>query len=356
MIEPQLSIIIPTLNEAENLPLLLQDIMAQQGVGFEILISDGGSSDQTCRTAARLLADSQIPHQVLSGPAGRGRQMNMAAAAARGHWLLFLHADCRLYDNTLLQKGLEVLAQACRVDGNCRVAGHFGLKFDLPKPARHLGFFFYEAKARLNEAGCIHGDQGFLLARQFFEQVGPFREDLPVMEDTSLAEAIRSQGEWLLLPSDIYTSARRFEIEGLTERQTLNALLMNFLFIGWEDFFRQVPAIYRQQDRAGVLDLRPFRYEINRLLKALPFGQRCRLWYATGRYVRSQAWQMVFYQEVRHHFLAGRPVSMVSSRKHQRFKRWFDRLTDNPAGICLAALGTQSWFLLKFGRQPPDRQ
>jgi rSAM/selenodomain-associated transferase 2 len=351
VIEPQLSIIIPTLNEAESLPLLLQDVAGQQKISLEVLISDGGSEDQTCQAAARFLAGTNIQHQVLSGPPGRGRQMNRAAGCARGHWLLFLHADSRLYDSDVLQKSLTLFEQENAQDEICRVAGHFALKFDLPEEQKSLGLFFSEAKARLNESGCTHGDQGFMLASEFFREVGPFREDLPVMEDAWLAEIIREKGRWLLLPYEIYTSARRFQTEGLTERQTLNALLMNFLFIGWEDFLREAPAIYRQQRNTGFLKLQPFRREITRLLQQLSFKQRCRLWYATGRYVRGQAWQLVYFREARRHFLSGSPVSEVSSGKYQQFRRWFDPLTDNPVGICLTAILVWCWFFLRFGRE-----
>ena len=350
MTAPQLSIIVPTLNEAENLPWLLKDLAAQQGVRFEVLISDGGSEDLTCSLATRFLVESNIPHRVFSGPAGRGRQMNLATAAARADWLLFLHADCRIYDSSLLRKGLELLSQACPKEGICRVAGHFCLRFDLAEDQRKLGYYFYEAKARLHEAGCTHGDQGFLLSKEFFAEVGPYRQDLPVMEDTALAEVIRSAGSWLLLPFEIFTSARRFQVEGLVERQTLNALLMNFLFIGWEDFLRHAPAIYRQQSGAEHLNLEPFRREIVRLLRTLPLNRRYQLWYATGGYVRSQAWQLVFLREVRDRFRSGDPVSAVSARKTRRFNQWYQMLTNNFVGNAIAALLTWSWFALKFGR------
>src|ERR1700674_5517741 len=75
---------------------------------------------------------------------------------------------------------------------------------------------------------CTHGDQGFLLRRGFFNAVGPFEESLPMLAETRFAEAVRNRGEWLLLPAEIQTSARRFEIEGLRERQTLNAIITNF--------------------------------------------------------------------------------------------------------------------------------
>lgn len=96
---------------------------------------------------------------------------------------------------------------------------------------------------------------------------------LPLLEDTRVAEKIRQAGAWILLPAEIRTSARRFEIEGLYERQLLSALLMNVAAIGWEAFFGAAPGIYRRQDRTQRLQLLPFLAKIvvqNRLLCARP--------------------------------------------------------------------------------------
>jgi len=347
----ELTVIIPTLNEEACLPLLLGDILRQQGVIFEVLVSDGGSNDSTCQLAAAILAAADVPHQVLKGPPGRGGQMNRAVPVACGEWLLFLHADSRLGSEDAFRKGLGLLRQSCSSGALCRTAARFSIHFEIDGVADPgLGLFFCEAKARLGEPGCIHGDQGFLMSRRFFEEVGPYREDLPVMEDTFLAEAIRRKGHWLLLPVELQTSARRFRVEGFAERQTLNALLMNFLSIGWDDFLRSAPSIYRQQGQASGLLLLPFWREITRMLKALPVRRRLHIWYATGRYVCSQTWQLVFYREVRRHFLAGAPISTVDVGPVRRFKKWFDPLTCNPLASMLTALLTWCWFSVTYVR------
>lgn len=324
--------------------------MRQQGVAFEILISDGGSIDSTCQLAVGALAAAKIPHQVLTGPSGRGRQMNRAVAVACGEWLLFLHADSRLDTESAFRQGLGLLKRSCSSRGLCRTTARFSLRFDCGGEDAGLGLFFCEAKARLGEPGCIHGDQGFLMSRRFFDEVGPYREDLPVMEDTFLAETIRREGRWMILPVELKTSARRFQTEGLAERQVLNALLMNFLAIGWDDFLRSAPAIYRQQAQASGLLLLPFWREISRMLKALPVRRRLGIWYVTGRYVRSQVWQLIFYREVRRRFLAGASISGVDAGVVQRFKKWFDPLTCNPVIYGLTALLTWCWFIVTYIR------
>lgn len=337
---PELSVIIPTLNEVEALPRLLADLASQTGVDFEVLVSDGGSTDATCASAVATLANFRMAGEVLTGEAGRGRQLNRGASLARGPWLLFLHADSRLPDPLTLANGLSLL----RSEENLRQAGHFSLRFELPDEERHFEYFFCEVKARGGFAGTIHGDQGFLLSRAHFNELGGFREDLPVLEDTLLAEKVRSQGGWHLLPATIVTSPRRFMAEGFVERQTLNALLMNFAIIGWDEPLRRIPEVYRPQRLARTLMLAPFFGLIDDCLAELPMRERVRIWYHTGRFVRGNAWQPVLRRTARRAFTAGAAPGVVALEPVRRFCRWFDFLTDHPVGYLAAALLTWLWF------------
>jgi len=114
---PLLSVIIPTLDEAANLPSILADLRAQQGIGLEIIVADGGSRDVTRELAARYGAI------LVAAPPGRGRQMNAGALAASGGFLLFLHADSRLTDVFMLRNAGAFLEQAEIRAGRRRLAG-----------------------------------------------------------------------------------------------------------------------------------------------------------------------------------------------------------------------------------------
>lgn len=336
----ELSVIIPTLNEADALPLLLADLAGQAGVDFEVLVSDGGSADATRELAAAALTRYGLDGEVLVGEAGRGRQLNRGAGRAHGEWLLFVHADSRLPVRSALADGLAVL----RSTANPRSAGRFTLRFDLPEQMHDIGYDLCELKARLGFPGTIHGDQGFWLARSFFRELGGFREDLPVLEDTLLAEAIRQCGEWLLLPATIITSPRRFRVEGFAERQTLNALLMNFAMIGWDEPLHRAPAVYRPHGRAGRLEPAGFFRMIDACLRELSIGGRLRIWYRTGEFVRGNAWQLVLRRKVRLARAAGKSPEAVTVADIERVRRRFDLLTGHPPGRLAAALLTWLWF------------
>ncbi len=340
-----LSIIIPVLNEAGSLPLLFSDLARQTGVPFEVIVADGDSTDATVSIAREWFDSGRLSGRCLTGPPGRGRQLNAGAKTATTEWLLFIHADSRLHDAQHLQKAMAYLASCQKTAGSDDLAGRFALSFETPGGQKGFGLNYYEIKARLGRVGCcIHGDQGMLIKRSFFNRIGPFREDLPVMEDTSLAEIIREQGQWVLLPVEIVTSARRFQTEGLKARQTLNALMMNFLSIGWLDFFVHAPELYRRQDKSAPLDLKPFFELIRELLNQLPLRDRLRLWLATGRYVRGQAWQLGLLLDCRRSSRDGNLNPQLNGSWLNWFDRWFDPVTDNLVGNVLSAMLVRSWF------------
>jgi rSAM/selenodomain-associated transferase 2 len=337
---PELSVIIPTLNESETLPLLLGDLAAQQGVDCEVLVSDGGSTDSTPELAAALLRRYHLAGRVLGGPAGRGRQLNAGAAQARGEWLLFLHADSRLPEASALATALDALCK----DASSTLAGHFALHFDLPATADRFAYYLLEAKAATGLPGTLHGDQGFLLRQRFFRQLGGFREDLPVLEDTLLAEKIRKYVGWRRLPASIITSPRRFQAEGYRQRQTLNALLVNFAMIGWDEPLRQAPSAYRSQDQTQPLTLAPFLRLVDDLLGRLPLAAQMQIWYRTGAFVRANAWQLVLQRQARRAWQAGVPPGELPLAPLLRWRHRFDRATDHPPGRLAAALLTWLWF------------
>jgi len=254
--------------------------------------------------------------------------MNAGARAASGTHLLFLHADSRIESPRLLADALAALR------GRDRVAGHFPLRFTGTSP-QHAAFYRYlEGKTRLNRANTINGDQGLLLARSFFDALGGFDERLPFLEDQRIAAKIADQGEWIVLPGELHTSARRFETEGVVERYSLMALIMGLYSAGADDFFANAPKVYASAD--GRLDLKPQVDAIERYLAALPIRKRAALLLKIGAFIRDNAWQLAYRRDVLRN--DGELKTLA------RFDRFLAPLLRNPAVSALGAVLARAWL------------
>lgn len=342
----ELSIIVPVFNEEETLLALFRTLAAQEGVRLELVMSDGGSKDGTVALARRLGDEAPFPVTILETQQGRAGQMNTGAAAAHGETLLFLHADSGFADHKALRSAIDTLDREIDRSGDERVAGHFSLRFDRNGAPPSLPYYFYESKARLDRRECSHGDQGIMLRRACFAEAGPFDGTLPMLAETRLATTLRERGKWLLFPAEIITSARRFEKEGLYERQVMNAIIMNFADLGWDAFFRELPTIYPAQDRSGLIPLAGVLREIEKMIAALPLRERLSLWYKTGAYVRSHAWQVPFFLDSRRNFRRGIPPGKGETPLLAIHDHFLERLTGHPPGRIAAVLLTWVWFRL----------
>lgn len=336
---PELSVIVPVLNEEGNLPSFLEGVARQRGVRLELIVSDGGSADGSVAAAETFAADAPFPVRVIVGTGGRGAQMNRGVETAAADLFLFLHVDSSFEDPLAFRKGIDHLLRAAG-DG-AQVAGRFALTFAFDGKTP-LPYSFYGAKATLDRPGCIHGDQGFLVGREFFGEIGPYDTLLPLMEDTFFAERVREAGRWLLLPARIATSPRRFLTEGLLPRQALNAILMNLASIGRLSLLQGMKKSYRSQDTATRLELRPLLGPLDREVALLPAAERRRFWYQTGSYVRSNAWQIAFLLD----FLCGGASDGKGGRFLSLYDKVVGRLIDHRAGNWGAAALTWLWFRL----------
>jgi rSAM/selenodomain-associated transferase 2 len=211
-----ISVVIPTLEEAEALPATLSAVLAQEPP-FEIVVADGSSGDATCEIAQ---ANGAC---VVEAPRGRAAQMNAGARAASGDVLLFLHAD------TLLPLGgLRAVREALapqRRDPKRVAGGCFRLRFDRRGPLLRA----YGACTRLPWPAVTFGDRAYFARRDAFEAVGGF-PSVPVFEDLLFFEALsrwsRREGARLAyLPERVVTSARRFDEHGAARQQLRNAAL-----------------------------------------------------------------------------------------------------------------------------------
>lgn len=195
-----LSIIVPVLNEAENIAATLSAARAACiNVEFELIVVDGGSIDGTSGVAAASGA------RVIGAACGRARQMNAGAAAAKGDVLLFLHADTILP----IDAASAITASLTRPDArwgrfDVQIIGRAAM---LPVIARCMNL-------RSRVTGIATGDQAIFVRRIDFDAVGGF-VDQPLMEDISLSQRLKKRTAPRCLRQRVITSGRRWEHHGV---------------------------------------------------------------------------------------------------------------------------------------------
>lgn len=194
-----LSVIVPMLNEAAGIERTLRLLMPLRARGAEIIVVDGGSTDDST-AVANALAD-----RVLASARGRAQQMNMGAAAARGEVLLFLHAD------TMLPGGADGLIAA----GLARTQRAWG-RFDvtIERRAAMLDVVARMMNLRSRLSGIATGDQAIFVRRDCFFAVGAFPPQ-PLMEDIELSRRLKAVSAPLCLRECVTTSGRRWEKHGV---------------------------------------------------------------------------------------------------------------------------------------------
>jgi len=188
-----ISIIIPTFNEAMTIRDLAASLEGLRG-RFEVVVADGGSSDETVAIA------NQYGFRAIESNRGRGPQMNAGARAATGDVLLFLHADTRLPADAL--ERMNALLGDPAVCG-----GNFSLIFDgRTWESRALTAIY----PFLRLGGMCYGDSAIFVRRDVFERLGGYR-DYRIFEDCDLYRRLRRAGRFVRLPQCATTSSRRFE-------------------------------------------------------------------------------------------------------------------------------------------------
>ena len=209
------SAIIPTLNAAAGLPATLA---ALRGQVAEIIIADGGSSDGIAALAEAAGA------QVISAPRGRGPQLRAAAEAATQPWLLAIHADTR--PDTGWQ---DAVAGFIAEPESTTKAAHFRFALDDAAPAAQR----LEAMVawRCRWLGLPYGDQGLLIARDFYQALGGY-EPIPLMEDVALIRRI-GRKRLVPLPADFITSAEKWSRDGWYARSARNLFCLSLWFAGF---------------------------------------------------------------------------------------------------------------------------
>jgi len=191
----KISIIIPTINEANNLPLLLSDLSSIHKVG-EIIIVDCGSEDKTID-----IANIYGAKVYQSKERNRGLQLNIGAKNSIGEWLIFLHADTRLsHDwfreiNSVLKGGKNFIY-------------YFKFKIKNKKIIYRLLEVLVNLRSQLFREP--YGDQGLIVHRTTYLKNNGFRK-IPLMEDVDFLKRLNNKKNLKQLNLPIFISSRKWE-------------------------------------------------------------------------------------------------------------------------------------------------
>ena len=213
-----LSIIIPAYNAEEVLPLCLTSLMPglESGLIREVILVDGGSEDQTRRLAEGAGAT------VISAPEkGRAAQLRQGVEQARGDWLLFLHAD------TALSRDWAERAKA-HIEERPDKAAAFTLAYRSDHPMAKV--VARRANWRARTLGLPYGDQGLMLSRKLYKDVGGY-PDVSFMEDVKIVRSLGKQ-RLTLLSAEARTDASKYERDGWRKRSWRNAYLITRYLLG----------------------------------------------------------------------------------------------------------------------------
>ena len=226
----KLTVIVPTLNEAAHLGASLASLPREA----EVIVADGGSTDETIAIATRFGA------RVVTGSNGRARQMNRGVDAAGGDTLLFLHADCTLGPNAFnqIQTALD------DDDGDDVVGGSFRLS--VRDASWGLKWIAATSNARARYLRTPYGDQALFVRRSAFEKLGGFPE-IPFMEDVALVRKLKRLGNLVRVNETVTTGARHWQQLGSVRTTLLNWSMVTLYLLGvpaerLEPYYRRLRA------------------------------------------------------------------------------------------------------------------
>jgi len=216
--QPDISVVIPVLDEEDRINEIIQHLRDQDGGGnCQIIVIDGDPDGETINEIADMTVVAAISE------AGRAKQMNAGATLAMGDVILFLHADTELPEGAF--------AEVSRVmEDEGVVAGAFSLGFDSNNKWLNFVAGFRNFRNRLTRTPS--GDQAIFIWREYFQRTDGFKP-MPIMEDIEFMRRIKKRRDGIeILKDKVTTSSRRYEKDGIIRRALKNFLLLMLYHLG----------------------------------------------------------------------------------------------------------------------------
>lgn len=201
----RISIIIPILNEAETISVLLEHLMnnsSNKNIS-EILVIDGGSTD-----GSQEIVSNNRNVKLLSSNKGRAKQMNLGAKNAKGDIFYFLHAD------SLPPKNFDSMIIKEVEKGN--LAGCFKMKFN----NNHWWLKLAGWLTKFNWRACRGGDQSQFITKATFDEINGFDERYIIYEDNDLINKLYAKDQFVVIQEEwLITSSRKYQKYGIWKLQ-----------------------------------------------------------------------------------------------------------------------------------------
>jgi rSAM/selenodomain-associated transferase 2 len=204
----KISVIIPVLNEAQNLGQCLDAVREHPAI-IETIVVDGGSTDDTRKIAKERGAT------VLHSKKGRGHQINAGVSLANGDLLVILHGDCVLQTDTLSR----MLTQLQKYPQY--IGGAVGMRY-AQRPLSNR-FIEWLNNSRARWTGIAFGDQAQFFRKDALALIGGFPDQM-LMEDVELSMRLKEQGPLCFIPQGVIVSGRRWKSVGF---------MPNFMKVIW---------------------------------------------------------------------------------------------------------------------------
>ena len=219
MMNNQISVVVPVLNERQNLPKLLEQLGHFSFA--QIIIVDGGSADESWQYLSQFQETSSLVGlEIVQSESGRAKQMNAGAAIASAEVILFLHADTELPNNAIE----KIFTSIATADW-----GRFDVVFKEHDWRMKIIAQFMNLRSRMT--GVATGDQAMFMRRQVFEELHGFA-NIPLMEDVNLSKRLLKHSRPICLKVQVITSARRWLKHGVLRTVLLMWWLRFAYFIG----------------------------------------------------------------------------------------------------------------------------
>jgi len=222
---PKISVIIPTLNEEDNIGKLIQ-WLRNTADDFEIIVVDGGSKDNTVE-----VVESRSEKILFSFRKNRAVQLNLGAANAKSEILYFVHADVLPPENWF--------SEITNAFNKGEIAGCFSYKFD---PENAITKIHAKATKR-NTIFTGGGDQTLFIKKEIFKELNGFKESLELMEDFDLVWRLKRKYPFIVLANNAIVSSRKHEKSSYLWVQIVNLFTIILFSLGFRD--KRLKKIYQ---------------------------------------------------------------------------------------------------------------